>query len=119
MEKLSNDISHPVRDAFLELGHRAKTVAVGAYVALPILMASAPSVAYGHETGERHMHPHPDQLLAAAVAGVGLGLLAGKAILYATRNKPLPDRFAAYVGGLAVAVGSAVSLSYLRMHGSN
>ncbi len=52
----ANDISHPVLDAFQELGHRARVAATSVYVALPVLMASAPSVAYGHETGQLHTH---------------------------------------------------------------
>lgn len=66
----SNDISHPVRDAFQELGHKARVAATSAYVALPVLMASAPSVAYGHETGEAHTPKYDVGIWAYALLGL-------------------------------------------------
>ncbi len=74
MEQPSNDISHPVCDAFLELGHKAAVAATSAYVALPVLMANAPSVAYGHETGRVHTFEYEPYALLGLAFGVGAGL---------------------------------------------
>lgn len=115
MEQLSNDISHPVRDAFLELGHKAKTAAVGAYVTLPVLMASAP--AYGHETGQAHVHASPQNVAHVAFGALVLGATLMR---FGIHQLIRPDSefqkegyVAATIGGM-LSIGSLTYLGFLR-----
>src|SRR3989338_1521296 len=78
----TDDISHPVRDAFQELRHQASVAATSGYVALPILMAS--SLAYGHETGEAH---EPNPTIPIFLAGIAAGLFLGEVSNWADQNR--------------------------------
>ena len=107
-----SDISNPVRDAFQELGHKARVAATSAYVALPVLMASAPSVAYGHETGQEHTHVG-DHWVAVGIAAGLAGTVIYKGTNYATRARSPTARFVAHAATVATLSAMALAANYL------
>ncbi|MDO8643108.1 MAG: hypothetical protein Q7R76_06040 [Candidatus Woesearchaeota archaeon] len=109
---MTTDISHPVRNAFQELGHRARVAATSAYVALPFLMASVPSVAYGHETGEAHSHIG-DHWVAVSIAAGLAGTVIYKGTNYATRARSPTARFVAHAATVATLSAMAIAANYL------
>ena len=108
----SNDISHPVRDAFQQWGHRASVAATSAYVALPVLMASAPSVAYGHETGQQHTHIGDHWVTVGIAAGL-TGTIIYKGIDYANRTRSPAARLGIHAAIVATLSAMAIASKYL------
>jgi len=109
-ETAPSDISNPVRDAFQELGHKARVAATSAYVALPVLMASAS--AYGHETGQEHTHPS-EQGVALALASLATGALFIRAGVKRTDHPQTGYRRSGYIIGTVGALLCLGSLGYI------
>lgn len=110
---MTDDISHPVQSGFREWGHKAKVAATSAYVALPILMASAPSVAYGHETGQPHTHIIGDHWVAVGIAAGLTGTLIYKGTDYANRTRSPAARLLIHATVVATLSALAIASNYL------
>lgn len=108
----SSDISHPVRDAFQEWGHKACVAATSLYVALPVLMASAPSVAYAHETGEGHTHIGDHWVAVGIAAGIA-GTVIYHGTQYSTKARSPTVRFVAHAATIATLSAMAIAANYL------
>ncbi len=105
------DIGQRTMEIARDAGHRVQQVATSVYVALPVLMASAPSVAYGHETGQAHQHPVSPYELVFLIGGISLGTDLIKLGCTSDYNRKSAG---AYIStGVALLVGT---LAYASSH---
>ncbi len=86
MDNQTADISHPVRDAFQQWGHKTSVAATSAYVALPIITAS--TLAYAHETAQSdQICVDKSQAMIGSALGAVIAGFAGATGVAVLRNK--------------------------------